>query len=750
MVKNITIFGAQTQCPLAMKTLKLLSFSFLFILSNNLKAAFYSGAEIIYSHIAGNSYEITLNFFRNCEGVQVGNTQQLSATNNTNSAWNFNFTVTRVSISDVSANCPTSLTNCTGGSLPGYQLHVYKAIVTLPASNKWTIKYESCCRGAFTTVPSAPSNGWAVYAEIINPNYQYQNTSPVFSNPPVSTICSSQPTCIDMSAFDEDGDSLVYSLIPPFAMNSTTINYGTNFSFINFLSSSTGVNINSSTGLISVTPSANLNTIAAVSVKEYRKINNVYMHIGTVMRDFETRVISCADQSPEISGMDLNFDGTNDFSTSLTNFELEVCANDSVKFAIYTRDLDALDPLPGNNKNVNLKWNQGIPGGSFNVYHNNTDTAFAIFRWLPENHDISSFKKCFTVTATDHSCNFNISDKRVFCLKVKGVNLNLGTDTTICNDNAIEIGSTPIHGSAINWFVDGNLAQLVDTTGFLTFDPSNYTIGNHQITATTAILMGNAFCLDTITKNVLNIYKPTIHNTFPDTFLCSASPLILDAGQGSIYSWQSSPSNTVFSTSKTTNFAATNCGSVILYVSGDSNNICHDADTFMVSPVTSQSFNIGNDTTIHANDTIHLHAGTYYPSYIWSTGHSTSNIQYSPASPGNEIIIATGYNTTCLYRDSLLLTILPGTGIDEISTKSQLKIFPNPNNGNFKILIEDEKFEKLSIYDIAGKMVFGTDLKNPKMGSLIEISTKDLNQGTYKLVISSRQKAYSEILIIRK
>ncbi len=290
----------------------------------------------------------------------------------------------------------------------------------------------------------------------------------------------------------------------------------------------------------------------------------------------------------------------------------------------------------------------------------------------------------------------------------------------------------------------------MDTTGFLIFDPSTYTIGNHQITATTSILLGNAFCLDTITKNVLNIYKPTIHSTFPDTFLCSASQLILDAGQGNIYSWQSLPSNTVFSTSQTTNFAATNCGSVILYVSGDSNNICHDADTFSVTPVASQSFNIGNDTSIHANDTIHLSAGNDYPNYIWSTGQATSNIQYSPTSPGNETIVATGYSTACLFRDTLILTVLPGTGIEDNLTKSPFKIFPNPSDGNFKILAEDTEIQQINIFDISGKTVFEWKVQNPKMESSKEISTNELSEGTYKLVIRTSQKTYAEILIIRK
>ena len=145
----------------------------------------------------------------------------------------------------------------------------------------------------------------------VGDNNMINNSNPVFDLFPPLFLCVNQPFTFDHSATDPNGDSLVYEfytpyngdnnagpLDPTFANNTavfTPVTFQPGFTTISPLGAGP-LNLNSSTGLLTGTPSALGQYVVGVLVKEYR--NGVYL--SSTLRDFQFNVINCPQFSPAV------------------------------------------------------------------------------------------------------------------------------------------------------------------------------------------------------------------------------------------------------------------------------------------------------------------------------------------------------------------------------------------------------------------------------------------------------------------
>ena len=94
-----------------------------------------AGADIKYKYIAGNQYEITVTFYRDCGGVAEPNTVTVNCKSQIGN-YNFNITANKVSSNngqEITFPCSTNATTCNGGVTTGIKKWIYSAIVTLPS-----------------------------------------------------------------------------------------------------------------------------------------------------------------------------------------------------------------------------------------------------------------------------------------------------------------------------------------------------------------------------------------------------------------------------------------------------------------------------------------------------------------------------------------------------------------------------------------------------------------------------------------
>jgi gliding motility-associated-like protein len=397
------------------------------------KASHALGADMNYVCIdaATNTYKFFATFYRDCGGIAAPPTidfnfenvcgltpSMIPATFDTL----FNGVQELYSGLEVSPLCPDDLINseCNGGSLPGVEVYVYSAIVTLPYDcPEWTVGFSVNARN--TDIDNLVTPGAQnLYVEAkVNNMGSICNNSPLFTQLPVAYICRNTPFNFNHSAVDVDGDSLVYELIQPLDGPGAPIPYVTPpYSLALPLTTTSGTfPFDTQTGQMSFTPDAEQTGVVTVLVNEYR--DGVW--IGSTMRDIQIIVASCSNISPaDLGGVDSLVGGSAPDQNSVVT-----CPGDSLLFQIAFGDGDSDDTLTLST-NIGLT----IPGATFTW--SGTNPIVATFSWNPEEADTGYY--IFTVTVSDDACPLPSVAAFAYDITILGDSLESFAvgDATIC------------------------------------------------------------------------------------------------------------------------------------------------------------------------------------------------------------------------------------------------------------------------------------------------------------------------------
>ncbi|REJ83554.1 MAG: T9SS C-terminal target domain-containing protein [Bacteroidetes bacterium] len=353
---------------------------FTFIGGQDLYASHAAGGDLTYTYLGNNQYRITFTFYRDCFGISAPTTKTVAIASASCGLTVPSVTLTRdPNVVEITAACSTAVTTCNGGNATGIQAYTYSGIVTLPAlCPDWRFSVLECCRNAAITTLQGPA-GYDLYNEAFVNNTTINNNSPTFSIPPIAFMCIGQENVFNHGAIDVDGDSLVYSFIPPRDAVNTPVTYLPGYSIASPISSSTPVTIDPVTGDIRLRPTATEVGVIAVLVLEYR--NGVL--IGSVMRDIQVYTTACSNTLPALSGIN----ATNDFSIS--------SCGGAICFDIFSNDADPGDTLT-------MTWNNGIPAATFTVTGSPIPTGH--FCWTPQPSDARAQPYVFIVTIRDNAC----------------------------------------------------------------------------------------------------------------------------------------------------------------------------------------------------------------------------------------------------------------------------------------------------------------------------------------------------------
>jgi len=380
-------FSSTNLRSLAQRTIFVLGIVILFAASpKQLYATHISGADLTYTWISGNTFELELTLYRDCSGITAPNNVSINY-RSVNCGYNLNVTLDKKpgTGQEITQPCNSSATTCTGGTSPGIQKYEYIGNVTLPAQcTDWVFGYAICCRNcAITTLTFSPPNcsgAPATYIEATLNNLNApRNSSPLFSNLPVAFFCIGQPFHYNHGAFDIDGDSIVYSFIPPRSAAGTNVVFTPPYSATNPISSSPPLTL-SPTGDIVLNPTSIEVGVMAILVREYR--NGVL--IGSVVRDMQVYTQACSNLLPTASGIN----GTN-------NYTIAACPGVPLSFNIFSADGNS-------NQNVSMDWNWGIAGATLNTTGGSRPVG--TFNWTPTLAEARSTPYTFTVTVIDDNC----------------------------------------------------------------------------------------------------------------------------------------------------------------------------------------------------------------------------------------------------------------------------------------------------------------------------------------------------------
>lgn len=370
-----------------------------------------------YDCLGGSQYRITVKLYRDCASTGAAYDNPLPITVfNGNDVQIDHFTipfpgsnVLPVVFNNPCVTIPTGI--CVEEA-------IYTQVVNLPAStNGYTLSYQRCCRGPAVTNLSVPEDqGLTLTVQIPPPADAVCNSSPRFNNYPPLLLCAGQELVFNHSATDPDGDVIVYELVQPFqggtslapapdpaaAPSYAAVVWGGGYSQTIPFGAASPISINSSTGLLTATPSVPGLYVVGVAAKEYR----AGVLLSTTVRDFLFKVMNCeiqleaevvpqTDLSTFVSycqGLTIDFEndsygGTNyswNFGVAGTTTDVSTAFEPTYTF-----------PSPGT-YDVTLVVNPGWPC---------TDTSVQTF--IINEEIIASFVPPPPQCITDNSFNFN-------------------------------------------------------------------------------------------------------------------------------------------------------------------------------------------------------------------------------------------------------------------------------------------------------------------------------------------------------
>lgn len=604
----------------------LIAFLGIFI-PKQIDASHFAGSDLTYTCLGGNTYLITLTFYRDCGGITAPGSVTVSFNCSSNPNFGFSATLSPLPGTGQYITQSCSFHQCASyGINNGIQEYVYQATVTLVPCNSWEMNYTDCCRNNVTTVSSNYLNDFYIEAELNNLQAPC-NSSPYFSNKPISYTCINQSFCFNHGVIDPNDDSLAYSFYSPNTTSSnTSVTYIPPYSSINFLNSINPILLNSLTGDICFTASTSLTTITGIRVEEWRTINGQPTLIGVLNRDMQLSVENCINKLPTLSGMDtLN---SHTFNSNDTIYQIEMCLGPTVDFDINGFDLDTFNSaMIGRPDIFHISWNQGIPQGYFTTYFNGTDSAYAHFSWTPTSADGSNVPKCFTATIHDEACPNYGSQTFSYCITVRGMAVDIGpTDTLLCQGESLQLNAIA-DSTTVNYIWKWN-GQPTTTPLNQTFYNLNTNIYNPGIDTlsietndgnTTLACPGRDFII------INNVYQPNIHESIQDSAFCEGSSVTYDAGQGTIYLWMKIAPNYQIVGANQTQIIDTD-GLYTIFVDGGNYTRCFDQDTFIVVSIPNP--NLGNDTCIWLSDAPLILDGGFFSgvSYLWSNADTNQTI----------------------------------------------------------------------------------------------------------------------------
>lgn len=218
-------------------------------------------------------------------------------------------------------------------------------------------------------------------------------------------------------------------------------------------------------------------------------------------------------------------------------------------------------------------------------------------------------------------------------VSVQPVNNNL----TICSGDAVPLeltGScTSFEANAIQWTPSGSL----NAGNILT------PIASPLVSTTYQSLLSIQQCPfeSTITVNVTNLNV----NLGPDATYCSNTTLQLDAqNSGASYLWHDGSSNQTLDVSSSGSF----------WVDVTANG-CTERDSIEINMLSEIPLNLGNDTSLCAENTLLLDANIFGFDLLWQDG--STNAQYLVTAAGNYAVTANANG--CFYTDSITVSTIP-------------------------------------------------------------------------------------------
>ncbi len=310
----------------------------------------------------------------------------------------------------------------------------------------------------------------------------------------------------------------------------------------------------------------------------------------------------------------------------------------------------------------------------------------------------------------------------------------LGSDYCIDHGNVTMTG-TPSGGVFSGTGVVGN-----------TFSPTSAGVGTFTVTYTYTDPNG---CTNSVDQMVNVHALPVVSFSGLAPSYCENDPTVLLTGtpSGGVFT-----GNGVVGNSFAPGLA--HAGTHVITYSYTDGNGCIGSYDDTVVVYANPFVDLGPDQVICINHKITLDAGAGFASYLWSTGETTQTILVDGSvigvGPKTYSVTVTNSNG-CVTVETIVITVDPCEGIDEIGEETAIRVFPNPSRGTFNILFNNfEDDVTLEIHNDLGQILMTdvVEIISPVYVKQIDLSTQPT--GVYFIRLMSNDLIRVEKIIINQ
>ena len=459
-----------------MKVLASIVFCLLTLVSNSVRASHLFGADLYYTHVAGQTYNINMVVYGDCGGSPAA-FQGLYTASPVIEIYDNGVYLQTIFLSptitgiEVTPVCPGQINNttCNGGTVPGVRQFSYSTSVNLSPSANWLFRFtgdfmNNTLAGRSNTITNVIAGTQMALEATLN-NLNAPNSAPTYTTIPTPFFCINKPAQYNPGAVDADGDGLVFSLVPGLIPGGFPVTYQFPFTATQPLAAAPGsFSFSSATGQLNFNPNLAQNALVVGKVEEYR--NGIL--VGTSMREMTFVVLNTCNNNPPGGNISNPVGGV-----VINPTTIRTCAGQSsFTFNILPSDLD------GDVIHVSIA---GLPiGASANITGNNTATPSILFNWNASGVPPGNYT--FFVTYTDDGCPLSSKQTVAYTIIISpkpGLNYNLIQPATCFKKAVFQVlpgGTGPFNFSV---FFGSSLIHSIPNMSSPQLDslsPNTYTI----------------------------------------------------------------------------------------------------------------------------------------------------------------------------------------------------------------------------------------------------------------------------------
>lgn len=361
----------------------------LVLVCNSASANHIAGGELLYSHIAGNTYKISLTLYGECSGgafphLKIGK-PRIAILNEQGVFYTLVLTEDISQRQEVTNVCPQEANNTTcvnpQGVVPGITRFVYSATTELGPASHWRFLFAGeldstgkSQTGLSTYISNIRNNTGLdphLYLEATLNNMDGPNSAPAYTVAPTPRYCLHRLQQYNQGAVDSDRDELRFSLVPPLDLNAIVTEYVPPYTATQPFAFQPGsFSYNPINGQLTFIPVKTEVAFIMNKVEEYRNGKLV----GSSMRGMTFFMTGDCNNAAPYG----NIDPATALGGVVDGNIMNLCeGTDKAAFTIRARDVD------GDNVTVALS---NIPAGAAaGIVNNNSPTPEINFEWEISN-----------------------------------------------------------------------------------------------------------------------------------------------------------------------------------------------------------------------------------------------------------------------------------------------------------------------------------------------------------------------------